>query len=70
MSSHIMDEVDEEDLDSTTVSLNAAFVLDLLDTVIEYACRYEGFHENMEDLMTMYLEQAERGIKFGQRTVH
>lgn len=70
MASHILDEVDEVNLDKSNVTLSADFVIDLLDCVIEYACRYEDFGKNMEEMLAMYRQQAERQVKFGRRTVH
>lgn len=70
MNNHILDEVDEEDLDETSVTVSASFILDMTDCIIEYASRYEGFAEDLDDLILMYQEQAKRQVKFGQRTVH
>jgi hypothetical protein len=59
---------DPEVLEETTVTTSAAFILDALDYLVEYATRYEDFETS--EIIGMLELQRNFQTRYGNRTMH
>lgn len=58
----------QEELETSTVTLPADFVVNVLDCLIEYACVYEDF--KADEIVGMLELQRSYQSRYGNRTVH
>lgn len=72
MYEHVLESTgeDEDTIESTTVTVGADFLLDLIDYVVMMGCRYEDMGEYLDELVMMYEVQARTRSGFGSKTKH
>lgn len=68
MGTHILDCLDDDQLEDATVSVTADFLLTVMDMLLEYAGRYENF--DVSEIVEMYEYQKFRQSRLGCQTVH
>lgn len=59
---------DPDVLENCAITLPADFVLDMIDYLVEYACRYEEF-DPTETIALLELHRSYQ-FRYGNRTVH